>query len=237
MRFAGDNSLSALCKFSSELQTASRILKKVKVQGPQVISLSPNLLLDISGREIRCKSGRRLLLSVGGVIELKDGVLVSQSFCISVLLRLDDALSESEAQALRCHPFEAGTHVIRKFHFDIDREVPNDQPARPLCHLQYGGNFEEEHFDVVDGLEYLLYGALDNPRIPLLPYSFILALDFAFRTFETPASKLVYDSGWKDKVIQSERRWIAPYLENVLGFIRSGSRNETLWDFCSQLKS
>ena len=223
-----NNALSQLC---NELDTAVRTLNRAK-EVNQTFSLSPNLLLDIEDHKLKRNDNFNLMLSIGGWVEIKEGVLNRQSFCIAVLCEIIDNLCQEDAEQFRCHPFTTGTHVIRKFHFDIDRTIPEDK-CWPRSHLQYGGNFTPEHFAVNEELNYQLFEPLDLPRIPAMPYSLILCMDLALRAFVTSGTNITKEKYWKAMIKENESRWIKPFLLQALEFLDSKSPNETLWDFFS----
>ena len=236
IKFCDSSSHTAIEQMCSKLDTICRGAKKQKGLLSQTLSLSPNLLLEIYDHELKRNSNKQLQLSVGGCIEIKDGVLISQNFCIAVLCEVYEDMAQPEADRFRCHPLTSGTHVLRKFHFDIDRTLPDDC-IWPRSHLQYGGKFTPEHFAVDDeDLQYHLFAPLDHPRFPVMPYSFILCMDLALRTFTTSGTSLTKESCWKKKVKESESRWIRPFLENAIAFIDANNSTETLWDFFSYKK-
>ncbi|WP_345421963.1 hypothetical protein [Halioxenophilus aromaticivorans] len=232
VRFSHQSAYTAISEICGKLDTIVRTSKKSKKPMSQTISLSPNLLLEIDDHQLKRQIGKRLLLSLGGWIEIKEGILIRQSFCIAVLCQVDSNMLQDEADRHRCYPLTSGTHVLRKFHFDLDRSL-SDEQMWPRSHLQYGGKFSPEIFAVDEGLQYHLFAPLDHPRFPAMPYSLILCIDLAFRTFLTSGTKLTKERYWTDKIRESESRWIKPFLEQTLEFLNSSQRNETLWDFFS----
>ncbi len=232
VKFCHNSAQTAISQICSKLDTVLRLSKKPKQSVSQEISLSPNLLLEIDDHLVKRKSGMQFMLSIGGLIEIKEGLLVRQNFCIAVLCKVDSDMCQDKANNYRCYPLATGTHVLRKFHFDLDRSLTDEQ-VWPRSHLQYGGKFAPEYFAVDGPLQYHLFAPLDHPRFPAIPYSFILCMDLALRTFSTNGTKLTKERYWTDKIKESESRWVKPFLEQALEFLNSKRSNETLWDFFS----
>lgn len=232
VKFSHQSAHTAISEICGKLDTIVRLSNKLNRPITQTLSLSPNLLLDIDDHPLKRQTGKRLMLSLGGWIEIEEGILVRQSFCIAVLYQINGNMLQDEADRHRCYPLTSGTHVLRKFHFDLDRSL-SDEQIWPRSHLQYGGKFSPEIFAIEEGLQYHLFAPLDHPRFPAMPYSLILCIDLALRTFVTSGTKLTKERYWTNKIKESEARWIKPFLEQTLEFLNSNRRSETLWHFFS----
>ncbi len=172
-------------------------------------------------------------LIIGGIINIEEGRLKTQSICFSVIYHTDQLLDSERARVFSSHEYEAGAHVIRKFHFDIDRGIIDQE--RPLSHLQYGGSFKNDHYNVfqdLGDLDYKLFAAMDDPRLPNIPYGFISCLDIIFRTFSSPATILTKERSWVDQVVNNERKWLIPFFESALKNLKTLD-NETFYQFMS----
>lgn len=229
----GESAQTCIARVLNQLDNARRRIKK-NPSSDFSIDLSPNILMKIDEHLLRTHHDKQLYLSLGGCLSVERGELLSQSFCIMVLCKLDNDMTEGHAEILRSYPLSAGMHVLRKFHFDLDRTVGDHLPLRPLSHLQYGGKFSPEHICVDEVIQYQLFACLDNPRFPAIPYSFILCIDLALRSFSTDAQALTKERYWNEMIKADEIRWIEPFLRNTLEFINSGASRDTLWDFFAQ---
>lgn len=206
------------------------IIKQLRTNKPvtRTLSIEPNITLEI--QNIAAKNGQKFYICIGGIIEIENSILVNQSISLIVLYEIPDALSEQDAKSWNCHTYAAGTHVLRKFHFDIDKGIKGNWP---ISHLQYGGSDNSSYINFKNEIQYQLYSPFDTPRIPHPPYSLVICLDVILRCFHTDASKITKESFWVDKVKESEEKWLAPFYENVLNHLKATGRKTTLWDFYS----
>lgn len=108
--------------------------------------------------------------------------------------------------------------VVRKLHFDY--EAPSDRHLgdlnKPSSHIQICGNasphllkhgFNKQRLDA-------LYPQIEHPRIPAMPMSFALLIDWIFTEFHSdPKTQAIFRNGrWKKQVIDAERVLLKPYF-------------------------
>ena len=120
------------------------------------------------------------------------------------------------------------SEIVRRFHFDIDLEL--DKQDRPISHLQYGGDFSSNHVNHNQQINYRLYKAIDEPRLPSPPYNLTLILDLFLAQFATNASKIRKESRWRNLVKESEEFWLGCYFESIHNSFAGKRSKETLYE-------
>lgn len=108
--------------------------------------------------------------------------------------------------------------VVRKLHFDY--ESPDERNIldqnKPSSHIQICGRasphllahgFNKQRLDA-------LYPGFEQPRIPAMPMSLALLIDWLFTEFPSGRhSRAIYQSGkWKNQVIDAEKAVLGPYF-------------------------
>lgn len=224
-----ENSMSLA--FQKLKATVVIILKQLKSNRSvnEVISIEPNIILEIQGLLIN-KKGPRLYACIGGHIDIKNSLLSNQSISLIILCDTPENINAADATTWKCHEYPAGAHVLRKFHFDIDKTKTGNWP---VSHLQYGGSNNSKHLAFNKAINYQLFSPIDEPRIPHPPYSFIICLDVILKCFQTDASRVTRESFWITKVKESEDSWLKPFYQNVFSHLQTNSRDGTLWDYFS----
>ncbi len=108
--------------------------------------------------------------------------------------------------------------VLRKLHFDYESpSIRNiSYPNKPSSHIQICGKasphllrheFNNQRLDA-------LYPDFEHPRIPAMPMSFALLIDWIFTEFPSDRySCAIHKHGkWKNQVIAAERAVLRPYF-------------------------
>jgi hypothetical protein len=108
--------------------------------------------------------------------------------------------------------------VLRKLHFDYESpDTRNDNyPNKPSSHIQICGKasphltnqgFKEQRLDA-------LYPSFEHPRIPAMPMSFGLLLDWLFTEFHSDrgSQEIFRSKRWKNQVIEAEQVVLKPYF-------------------------
>lgn len=229
-----DSSLrNSIVNFSSQVEKLiSRYNSQKKNAINFTLSINPNFVVSFDNPLLKHSSeGLEFYLCVGGILKIEEGVLVSQSINLSIILKNSDKISCDRAIQLSCSQFEPGYQVIRKFHFDFD--VALDRDKWPKAHFQYGGKDLRQFmpFEESETVNYELFSVLDVPRLPYPPYSLILCFDLFFRSLDSECSKIVEEAFWRKAVIQAEQKWVVPFYDNARNFLSRSDRSHTLFEF------
>lgn len=107
--------------------------------------------------------------------------------------------------------------IIRKFHFDYEAaETRNVSEPKPSIHTQICGKLSGHQKALGYKEERLsgLYPGFEKPRLPSLPMSLALLLDWIFLEFQSDpnARKIHSDPTWKNLVSQAEHVVLKPYF-------------------------
>lgn len=107
--------------------------------------------------------------------------------------------------------------IIRKFHFDYEAaEIRNINEPKPSIHTQICGKLSVHQKALGYKEERLsgLYPGFEKPRLPSLPMSLALLLDWTFLEFQSDANarKIHNDPTWKNLVSQAEQIILKPYF-------------------------
>ena len=222
----------------SNLKTHTKTLStKLKSSGTShidyTLSIKPNFAIEYVNPLLNNKSACKFYMCVGGMIEIRKSLLVSQSISLSILYKSESDLEKKTADIWCCPMFGTKYQVIRKFHFDFDGQL--DCGQWPISHLQYGGKDLRDYMPFNNSnINYELFSVLDTPRLPTPPYSLVLCFDMFLRSLETAASDLTKEKFWRESVVQAEKQWMVPFYKNALNFLEQRTdTNETLYDYFS----
>ena len=107
--------------------------------------------------------------------------------------------------------------VVRKLHFDYEAlSTRNKNDAKPSSHIQMcgkasphllGKGFNEQRLSAH-------YPNFEQPRIPAMPTSLALLIDWIFTEFHTDrhSQSIHGNSQWKNQVIDAEKTVLKPYF-------------------------
>ena len=211
--------------FISSLKEQSGIALKIinKKNLNKVFSIEPNILFNFVNP---LDNKRKFYVSIGGMIEFKDSVLVEQSLCMNLILEHTDTCADIPAE-WKFVSINEGYNILRRFHFDYDST--NDDNKKPKFHLQYGGKFNSEYLGIdKPNIHYDLFQTIDHPRIPQQPHDLIMLLDFMFREFSLKGKTITKEKKWNELVIKSEKLWLTPYYNELINRLSSCSRTSPL---------
>jgi hypothetical protein len=116
------------------------------------------------------------------------------------------------------------TRVARKFHFDFEpADRRNQAEPKPTFHLQMCGELSAGHQIAGYGeadIAHLL-PAWSQPRIPALPMSFALVLNWLLVEFghDATVSSARRDPCWQSTVRTAERAVLKPYYKDCFEFL------------------
>ena len=215
---------SQLSTFLYQLQNASRLSLKQLTKNKSLnttIEINPNIIFPYKNP---VGQKRKFFVSLGGKIDIQNGVISDQSLCLNLMLEHTPDC-QNVPYDWKFYDIEQGFHIIRRFHFDYDSL--NDDQVKPKFHLQYGGKFNNEYFDL-SNVHYKLFQPIDHPRLPQQPHDLIMLLDFVLREFSLKGQEITREKRWNEFVIQSEKLWLTPYYENLITKLQCGSRNTPL---------
>lgn len=117
------------------------------------------------------------------------------------------------------------THIIRRFHFDIDAQ--QTEGDRPVFHFQYGGNLLD---DQKMNHQYEIFSSIDLPRIPSLPLDLIQTLNLIFSQIQTELSSVFKDPRWRNIVLENDKIWDDFYFSAI----NNRNKTQTLYErLCS----
>ena len=191
------------------------------------LALHPNWKIEVLEPNIVGVLGRTEL-HFGGEIVFEQGSLVRQVLTVVILFRSEKTCNAVEG---RPHLIAGENHVVRRFHFDFDRNVAGG--CTPLAHVQIGGKLNPEYLDLPDddGCRYELFGQLDCPRLPWTIAGLPTILDTFLRQFPTALEEVVAGEAWRRRVMDSERLWAMEYFRQAAEMMGSESNRECLYDY------
>ena len=191
------------------------------------LALEPNWKIEVAQPEI-CGSPGETELHFGGEILFEDRCLERQVLTVLILFRSDQCSAAVEGRpALRAGEY----YVVRRFHFDFDRSVVGQ--GTPLAHVQIGGNLNREHLaiDGADPLRYELFDQLDFPRLPWTIIDLAIVIHTFLRQFPTRIEGLIHGSAWRQRVMDSERLWLADFYRHTATMMEGDANRETFYDY------
>ena len=121
-------------------------------------------------------------------------------------------------------------HILRKLHFDFESPTRrNPKEIKPSVHMQICGNltpsmaqagYTDQHLEKH-------FPWFEKPRVPSMPFSLALLLDWLFLEFcDTPEiNQVVNDGEWRNLVREVENELLAPFFEGCHEFLRNKKRD------------
>ncbi|WP_281559098.1 hypothetical protein [Thalassomonas sp. RHCl1] len=210
----------ALVKTLSEIKTNQQVLqaatksKKVKVDLP---SFEIPLL-----NSVKCGVDTDSFLSIGGKIEFNEQGIVNQSISACLIIRPHEDTKVCEKNATGV--MKAGNkYIIRRFHFDIDSSQTSKD--RPISHVQYGGNIQDEQ---KGSSEYQLINSIDLPRIPSFPLDVVQVINFLMDQFDTTLKQQFKLPSWRGIVVDNDAIWKKYFFEKM---ISKTSKRKTMYEW------
>lgn len=122
------------------------------------------------------------------------------------------------------------TSVARKFHFDFEPLTErNVAESKPTFHLQMCGELSGHHTTygyTEDDIAHML-PAWSTPRIPTMPMSLALVLNWLFIEFghESVVRNVRINPTWQSIVRQAEQELLKPYFNSCAQFLGSTANN------------
>lgn len=167
-------------------------------------------LFEIPITDLKLK-GHNPTFLIGGWMEFQEGILTGYSYLISITFSTEaehkrkyshHAEREINAQSCCLHRKPHTKRIVRKLHFDYDqcREQTNLK-----THIQIGGKFPENSDIAYADFHYCSEHFLEEPRIPIPTFDFILLLDLMIRQFHTPLETWKEEGAW-NKIVEDSRR-------------------------------
>ena len=200
--------------FVEIVRDASRVQKLVRPEVGSVV-FNSTFQLQIENKQ---RAPRERRIDIGALIEVNSAnayTNVSYYF----------AIGKSD---------KASKPVLRKLHFDFEPFVlRNISEPKPSMHLQVCGaltpamvaaGYKPYHLDNQ-------YPWLSKPRIPCLPMSLALMLDWLFLEFRHDRSALLVleDNQWRNHILNIEHKLLTPFFESCATFTRRKKRDELFY--------
>ena len=214
--------LNGVFQFENSLQANEKKRKDYS------LALNPNWKVDITGNPLECGIAGHTELHFGGEIIFKDYCLNRQVLTVVVLFR-----AEEDAPPTIGRPCisKGENHIVRRFHFDFDRNANNS--CTPLAHLQIGGNLNREYLDIQQTrpFRYELFDELDFPRLPWTIADLPLVMDIFLRQFKSELDEFIESREWRALVVDSERLWLKDFLLSAANMMKSNSDRIPLYEY------
>jgi hypothetical protein len=116
---------------------------------------------------------------------------------------------------------------LRKFHFDYTPKDAKRRTPHPVFHIQYGGKLSPylcTKFGYNDSHIKHMNPKLSIPRIPHIPMTLALLLNFIFIEFQSEeTAKIVGKSDWQSFIKNNEKVFLYPYFEQCHRIINQPS--------------
>jgi len=150
--------------------------------------------------------------------------------CIAVPVKGKDEISHLSYSVLICQEPFPSTRVARKFHFDFESvSLRNQSNPKPTYHLQLCGELSQDHERVgfkEEDIEHLI-PSWSQPRVPSMPMSLVLVLNWLFIEFGgQPSVKAIRTNPrWRSLVREAERSILGPYFKECCSFLNSTAKN------------
>lgn len=158
---------------------------------------------------INCKHIPCAHISIGGEIKFDNIGNFYQAISLCVIAEPNCDVTAEDGFSL-CQMDNGKSYIIRRFHFDIDAEQINGD--RPVFHLQYGGNIQEQQ---KSKHQYELISSIDLPRIPTIPLDLIQTLNLIFSQINTEIASSFQDPRWRSIVIENDEIWDDIYFSSM----------------------
>lgn len=130
-----------------------------------------------------------------------------------------------------CRGERERSQILRKLHFDyepIQQRAPLE--CKPSIHIQVCGKLmpqlERAGYKSEDLKAW--FPSLEKPRIPGMPMSLALLLNWLLLEFESDltAAKILRNHEWRNIVARAESTVLAPYFKSCAGFFTNPGRNQ-----------
>ncbi|MFV7477682.1 hypothetical protein ACNPM1_11760 [Enterobacter pseudoroggenkampii] len=209
-----------------------KIISQIRASTKQLASSSNVKNFDISFGPfeltafdlINCKHIPSAYLSIGGEVRFNSNGDFFQALSVCLIAEPICDLSSEYGYDL-CKMDNGKTYIIRRFHFDIDAKQINGD--RPVFHLQYGGNINEQQ---KSKHQYELISSIDLPRIPTLPLDLIQTLNLIFSQIKTELASVFQDPRWRSIVLENDKIWDDIYFASM----QTRNKKQTLYErLCS----
>lgn len=181
----------------------------------QILDLHADFILNVRLRGDKRNANCQRWIHLGALIEGS---------------RATDSILRSSYSLVLFKKDNIDSPVIRKLHFDYEAlSTRNSGEPKPSSHLQMCGKasphllkqgFNEQRLNS-------LYPSFEQPRIPSMPTSLALLLDWLFTEFQTDRHALAIHRSrqWKNQVIEAERIVLKPYFQQAAAHIGSENHN------------
>jgi hypothetical protein len=200
---------------SDQYQKICQVITKIKTYtgiGSERIEI-PLFEIPILDKKLE---GHNPTFLIGGWLEFKDGKLIGYSYLISIAFSTESKHQKKylhqgkrniNAQSCCLSKRPDTKRIVRKIHFDYDQ---SQEDVNLRKHMQIGGKFPEHHFsDIAHAkFHFCLEHFLEEPRIPMPLYDFVLLLDLMIRQFHTPLDEWKDEDDWK-KIVDESRRIVS----------------------------
>lgn len=170
-----------------------------------------NFVLDVRLRGDRRDANCARWIHLGALLEgdARTNTVLRSSYSL-VLFRRDNVHSP----------------VIRKLHFDFEAlSTRNNGEAKPSSHIQMCGKASPHLMNQGFNIQRLSahYPSFEQPRIPAMPISLALIIDWLFTEFKTDRNALAIHNNkqWKNQVISAEKVVLQPYFKAAADHLNS----------------
>ena len=199
-------------------------------RGDYRLALDPNWSVQIDD-QLQFGVPGHAELHFGGEIIFKNQCLQRQVLTVVILFRADD---HAEPIVGRPRLIEGENHVVRRFHFDFDPSVADQN--RPLAHLQFGGNLNRTYLSIPDTspCRYELFHQLECPRLPWSITDLTIVLDIFLRQFPAGLDGLIGGSAWRELVMDSEQLWLKDFFQQAAAMMDSTNGRVPLYEYCCE---
>ena len=172
-------------------------------------------LFEIPILDLKLK-GHNPTFLIGGWLAFEDGELIGYSYLVSVVFLTESDHQQKyakhgkrniNAQSCCLHNRPNTKRIVRKIHFDYDQTLEEIELKK---HMQIGGKFPEHHLSDLAHANFHFCSEhyLEEPRIPIPPYDFVLLLDLMIRQFHTPFDEWKNEGDWR-KIVEESRRIVS----------------------------
>jgi hypothetical protein len=196
-------------------KTSTRALNR----NTKTLDWHADFVLDVRLRGDRRDANCARWIHVGALLEgdARTNTVLRSSYSV-VLFRRDNVHSP----------------VIRKLHFDFEAlSTRNNGEAKPSSHIQMCGKASPHLLNQGFNTQRLSahYPSFEQPRIPAMPTSLALLIDWLFTEFKTDRNALAIHNNkqWKNQVISAEKIVLQPYFKAAADHLNSaGHANSPL---------
>ncbi|MGV8867431.1 MAG: hypothetical protein ACOH2S_10945 [Janthinobacterium svalbardensis] len=208
------NSISGFRKFEGLYnKTSTRSMNK----NAKSLDWHADFILDVRLRGDRRDANCARWIHIGALLDgdVKTNEILRSSYSV-VLFRRDNLNSP----------------VVRKLHFDFEAlSTRNANEAKPSSHIQMCGKASPHLLKQGFNAQRLSshYPNFEQPRIPSMPTSLALIIDWLFTEFRTDRNALaIYNSKqWRNQVVAAERIVLKPYFQDAANHIGSAAHTDS----------